>query len=226
MRACAGARTHAYESSLSTHPGPAAGEACAFMASLIQALLVRPEADTISPSAFLDAFDVVVVDPTGCYNLLGDMSRGTYHTLRREAQLAVEWLDDWEWRATALFVKPGSTRSLVATLSDADADAAWPPTDDENLSSCACCTPDEQAGAGAGGADDVWVGCDACDAWFHAPCVFVPDSPQTTHCLKNKIEDEPHSTIYRIQLYSCTKVVRTTYTCTHRIRIHTADPYL
>ena len=49
------------------------------------------------------------------------------------------WRDEWAARAHAAFVKPGSTRSLLGVLRDDDADAHWPPQDDENLHSCACC---------------------------------------------------------------------------------------
>ena len=75
----------------------------------------------------------------------------------------------------ALFLKPGSERPLLATLTDAQPDAAWPPSDAENAACCACCVPDEEAAAAAD-ADDTWVGCDLCDAWFHAPCVRVPEA--------------------------------------------------
>ena len=88
---------------------------------------------------------------------------------------AVERLDGWLWEAVALFLKPGSERPLLATLTDAQPDAAWPPSDAENAACCACCVPDEEAAAAAD-ADDTWVGCDLCDAWFHAPCVRVPEA--------------------------------------------------
>ena len=82
-------------------------------------------------------------------------------------------LDGWLARCAHAFVKPLCHRSLLEVLRiDFSAEGAWPPTDDENLACCACCTPD-QAGIPA---EVTWVGCDACDAWYHSFCVRVPDA--------------------------------------------------
>ena len=43
--------------------------------------------------------------------------------------------------------------------------------DEENLTSCACCTPEH-----TGIPNEVeWLGCDVCEAWYHSCCVRVPD---------------------------------------------------
>ena len=109
---------------------------------------------------------------------------------------ALEVLDAWLWDAATLFLKPGSERALLATLTDAEPDAAWPPTDDENKECCACCTPDEAHAAGVAGGEDVWVGCDDCDAWYHAPCVRVPEAQVAalTHLEPNP-DPEPNANI-------------------------------
>ena len=73
------------------------------------------------------------------------------------------------------FVKPGCARPLLELLRDVGwSDEAWPPSDAENEHCCACCTPDDGPRMGPTEAEVTWVGCDSCDAWFHAPCVRVP----------------------------------------------------
>lgn len=84
---------------------------------------------------------------------------------------SLAWRDGWVDRATRAFVKPGSKRSLLAILRDDDSDTHWPPGDEENLHCCAYCSPDDDKMP----EDITWVGCDICDGWFHACCLFVPD---------------------------------------------------
>ena len=105
----------------------------------------------------------------------------------------IGWLDGWMARAQSTWVKPGSERSLLSLLRDDDADVHWPPGDEENLHCCAYCTPDAAAVPAAPNgiasrlgvrpahevAEVTWVGCDACDGWFHAVCVHVPEEQAT-----------------------------------------------
>ena len=92
-------------------------------------------------------------------------------------------------------MKPGSARALLATLTDADADAAWPPSDAESASCCPCCAPDDPSAPTAGVAD-VWVGCDSCDGWFHAACVRVPEAQArgSSECPATSRDRPPRST--------------------------------
>ena len=90
---------------------------------------------------------------------------------------ALRGLDEWLSRCALLFVKPQCGRPLLAVLRNDTASAGmWPPSDDENLLCCACCTPDT-----LGVPSEVsWVGCDECDGWFHSYCVRVPDAVAET----------------------------------------------
>ena len=54
--------------------------------------------------------------------------------------------------------------ALLALLRDEAPELDWPPADD----CCPCCSPDDAAGSDP---TVTWIGCDVCDAWFHAPCV-------------------------------------------------------
>lgn len=54
-----------------------------------------PSADnTPTMDAFHSAFDVVFVDPSGFFNILGSMTRTSYQALKHEARLALNLLDD------------------------------------------------------------------------------------------------------------------------------------
>lgn len=106
------ARSYAYESSLATHPGPAAGEACAFMATLIQAMLGRPEDDATTPSAFLDAFvssymadgtTEYVADQPGGHGPEG--AREMLHRLLRSSEAESSTERCWNWRHPTLGIE-------------------------------------------------------------------------------------------------------------------------
>lgn len=88
-------------------------------------------------------------------------------TLSRGLAAQRAWLD----AAGRLFLKQGSAAPLLPLLRRDDAVLPWPPTDEEASYSCPCCVT-----APAGGAEVTWIGCDACDGWFHAPCVGIADA--------------------------------------------------
>ena len=85
-------------------------------------------------------------------------------------------LDTWLDRCAAVFVKHGCEVPLLELLSVSPATATitagfWPPTDDENLLCCPCCTPERLDVP----SEVTWISCDECGAWFHSYCVRVPD---------------------------------------------------
>ena len=89
---------------------------------------------------------------------------------------AVLKLDTWLDRCAAVFVKHGCEVPLLELLSVSPATATitagfWPPTDDENLLCCPCCTPERLDVP----SEVTWISCDECGAWFHSYCVRVPD---------------------------------------------------
>ena len=88
---------------------------------------------------------------------------------------AVKLREGWLGRCAEIFVKPGCETPLLALLQGEA--GAWPPGDEESSHCCPCCSPDQPVplGGAPSGAEVTWVGCDSCDAWFHAPCARVPD---------------------------------------------------
>jgi histone demethylase JARID1 len=86
-------------------------------------------------------------------------------TLSRGLAAQHAWLD----AAGRLFLKQGSTAPLLPLLRREDAALPWPPCEEEASHSCPCCVA-----APAG--EVTWIGCDACDGWFHAPCVGIADA--------------------------------------------------
>ena len=97
---------------------------------------------------------------------------------------AVLKLDTWLDRCAAVFVKHGCEVPLLELLSVSPVTATttavrsptpspgfWPPTDEENLLCCPCCTPERLDVP----SEVTWISCDECGAWFHSYCVRVPD---------------------------------------------------
>ena len=102
----------------------------------------------------------------------------------------------WLENAVRLFRKPGSQRPLLELLRDNKADEAWPPGEEEMAYSCPCCISGEEIKPISGeeikpiadapntpatppptaASELMWLGCDSCNAWFHAPCVGVNDA--------------------------------------------------
>ena len=100
---------------------------------------------------------------------LGKVAEVSAAALRLTAR--VDACDEWLGRCARAFVKPGCDRPLLSLLCNTNIDTYWPPTDEENLLCCPCCTPEH-----TGIPETVsWLGCDACDAWYHSVCVRVPD---------------------------------------------------
>jgi hypothetical protein len=94
------ARERSYESSLTTHPGPMAAEACAFMAHVIVRALHRPAApETTTAAQFLDAccreyLTVLGAEPVG--------AKGQLARLLRSDEAADSLERCWNWRAPDL----------------------------------------------------------------------------------------------------------------------------
>ena len=86
---------------------------------------------------------------------------------------AVRALDAWLDHAARLFLRPGELRQLLAVLRGEG--GTWPPSEEETASCCPCCSPGELQ-AGSVDSELTWVGCDGCEAWFHASCVDVPEA--------------------------------------------------
>ena len=76
----------------------------------------------------------------------------------------LQWVCGWYGRVEVAFKRNGCRRPLLALLRDEAPELDWPPADD----CCPCCSPDDAAGSDP---TVTWIGCDVCDAWFHAPCV-------------------------------------------------------
>jgi histone demethylase JARID1 len=75
------------------------------------------------------------------------------------------WLD----AAGRLFLKQGSAAPLLPLLRRDEIALPWPVTEEEASYSCPCCVAAPEG-------EVTWVGCDACDGWFHAQCVGIADA--------------------------------------------------
>ncbi len=108
------ARALAYESSLATHPGPAAAEACAFMAALVVAMLQRAPEDATPAHAFLEAFIArYLADEATRQHVLdpppgsgaGEGARAMLERLLASAEPDASPERCWNWRSTQLGVE-------------------------------------------------------------------------------------------------------------------------